>query len=90
MSSHLPATKTVTTVTAAPAPPAGSLCLLVSVSTRSVAGGGWHARAVTPSGEVLDFDSPFELVRFLSKAHRQQGCAPPDGTRTSPDGLGLR
>ena len=74
----------------APPPQAASLCMLVSLSMRSAAGGGWHARVVATNGQVLDFDSPFELVRFLSQAPQRLAPARPAGTGTPPDGLGLR
>jgi len=82
---HAPqATLTVT------APQAASLCLLLSLSLRSEAGGSWHARVVATSGQVLDFDSPFELVRFLSQAPLLLATARPVGTESSPGGPGLR
>lgn len=77
--------------TATPRPPQGaSQCMLVSLSMHGVAGGGWHARVVATNGQVLDFDSPFELARFLSQAPRRLACAWPAGAETPPDGPGLR
>jgi len=62
----------------APAPPAGYCCCLLLAPAEP--GGAWHARVLAPDGAVIDFDSPFELVRYLSQAARQ----PP------PEGPGLR
>ena len=75
---------------AATAPQASSLCLLLSLSLRSVAGGSWHARVVATSGQVLDFDSPFELVRFLAQASLLLALARPVGTEAAPGVPGLR
>ena len=77
--------------TAKPPPPQGaSQCMQVSLSMHSAAGGGWHARVVATNGQVLDFDSPFELVRFLSQAPRQLAHAWPADTETPPNRPGLR
>ena len=35
---------------------------------------GWHARVVLPDARTCEFDSPFELAQFLSRAGRM----PPD------------
>jgi hypothetical protein len=57
------------------------LCLL-SVGRSQPAGQPpvWHARLLLPDGQVLDFDSPFELVRYLSRLPSQpvHGAAPGD------------
>ena len=64
---------------ATPAPaaaPAGFSCCLLLALEPAVPGGRWHARVLAPDGAVIDFDSPFELVRYLSHAARQ---LPPAG-----------
>ena len=75
---------------AATAPQASSRCLLLSLSLRSLARGSWHARVVATSGQVLDFESPFELVRFLSQAPLLLAPARPVGTEAPAGGPGLR
>jgi hypothetical protein len=40
-------------------------------------GGRWQARLIAPGGERLQFDSPFELVRFLTRLAPQPGASPP-------------
>jgi len=62
----------------------------LSLSLRSLARGRWHARVVATSGQVLDFDSPFELVRFLSQAPLLLAPARPVCTAAPAGGLGLR
>jgi hypothetical protein len=32
---------------------------------------GWHARIVLPDARTREFESPFELAQFLSRAVRQ-------------------
>jgi hypothetical protein len=39
-------------------------------------GGRWQAQVTAPGGEALQFDSPFELVRYLTQL-APQPCAPP-------------
>jgi hypothetical protein len=41
--------------------------------------GAFSARVVLDDGSLLDFDSPFELARFL--------CTPMPNTPAAPDGL---
>lgn len=36
----------------------------------------WHARVVLPDAAAHEFDSPFELARFLSRLPAQRGEAP--------------
>lgn len=73
-----------------PTPQAGSLCLLLTLSARSVAAGGWHARVVATSGQVLDFNSPVDLVRFLSQAPLLLKHTPPADSGAPEPGPGLR
>ncbi len=54
--------------------------LLLSLWSR--AGEPWHARIVDTEARVHDFDSPFELARYL--------CAPVVPRPTSPEEGGLR
>lgn len=73
----------------APAPQGTGLCLLLSVGRRPTpdAPDAWHARVMTPGGQLLDFDSPFELLRFLVRlAQPPAGVALPPGS----GGPGLR
>ena len=48
-----------------------------------LAGGDrWQAQLTTPGGERLQFDSPFELVRYLAQLARQPAAArAPPGLR---------
>lgn len=41
------------------------------------AAGDFRARAVLADGSLRDFDSPFELARFLSQPPGPQAGAPP-------------
>jgi len=44
-------------------------------------GAAWHARLVDSDARMREFDSPFELARYL--AEREPGPAP----QSAPDGL---
>ncbi len=44
-------------------------------------GKGWHARLVGPDAAVHEFDSPFELARFLTRPPLPERVIPPDGLR---------
>jgi len=37
-------------------------------------GGRWQAQLTAPNGEHLLFDSPFELVRYLTQLAQQPGA----------------
>ena len=54
----------------APAPAAAPWVMLLSVWPGVEGGtmGGWHARVVLPDARTHEFDSPFELAQFLSRA----------------------
>ena len=45
------------------------LSVWAGVDARKAA--GWHARIVLPDARVHDFESPFELAQFLSRALRE-------------------
>lgn len=63
--------------------------LLLSVWGSGVLGSGvpgsgavhWHARLIGPDAQVHEFDSPFELVRFLSQPPRLAGARRSGGLR---------
>lgn len=49
---------------------------------------GFHARVMLDDGSAHAFDSPFELVRFLSTPRRRSGGeTPEDGASRTPRGL---
>lgn len=56
--------------------PHQGVCLLLTVQQQASGQAGWHARVLGADGGVLDFDSPFELVRFLSRAPPLPGALP--------------
>ena len=59
--------------TRSPAPSAAPWVMLLSVWPGADAGATarWHARIVLPDARMRDFESPFELAQFLSRALRQ-------------------
>ncbi len=60
--------------TAPQAPPsAAPWIMLLSVwpGVEAGAAAGWHARIVLPDARTREFNSPFELAQFLSRALRQ-------------------
>lgn len=58
-----------------PDPAAAPWVMLLSVwtGTDAVTTTGWHARIVLPDARTREFESPFELAQFLSRALRQPG-----------------
>ena len=58
-----------------PDPAAAPWVMLLSVwtgtGTDAVTTTGWHARIVLPDARTREFESPFELAQFLSRALRQ-------------------
>jgi hypothetical protein len=42
---------------------------------------GWHARALWGRGQVREFDSPFELARFLARFGDVRRSPRPGGLR---------
>lgn len=42
---------------------------------------GWHARASWGQGQARDFDSPFELARFLARLGEPRRPPRPGGLR---------
>jgi hypothetical protein len=64
-------------------PPPRQLLLSVWVPTP----GGFAARAVLADGSLRDFDSPFELVRFLSAPTRELPASLSETARETGSGL---
>lgn len=65
---------------AAPAPePQAPRVMLLSLSAAT--GTEWHARLVDADATVHDFDSPFELARFLATGFVRLPPGPPGGLR---------
>lgn len=44
-------------------------------------GTAWHARLVDSDAQLRDFDSPFELARYLAERAPDPGSPPHDGLR---------
>lgn len=44
-------------------------------------GDRWRAQLTTPGGERLQFESPFELVRYLTQLAHQRPAPPHPGLR---------
>lgn len=66
------------------APPSahtGPAAQVMLLSLCATPGAAWHARLVEASAQVHDFDSPFELARFLA---RSLPPAPPAGLKPPP------
>ena len=63
------------------APSAAPWVMLLSAWPGVEAGSaaGWHARIVLPDARTREFESPFELAQFLSRALRQP-AAPGGGS----------
>lgn len=57
-----------------PRPADAGLCLQLLILAQ---GEHWQAQLTTPAGERLRFDSPFELVRYLSQLSRPPAPVPP-------------
>ncbi len=64
-----------------PEPAATPWVMLLSVwlGADAATTAGWHARIVLPDARTREFDSPFELAQFLSRALRQP-AAPGQGS----------
>lgn len=69
------------------APPIAQPCARPScvmlLSLWAPPGAPWHARLVGADAHVHDFDSPFELARFVAQA----ASAPPAASATPAPGL---
>lgn len=69
-----------------PQPPADTCTMPASVMLLSLWGppaAPWHARLVGADARVHEFDSPFELARFVA----QPACASPVAADVSARGL---
>lgn len=60
-------------------PPAPDCVLLLGLWLAE--SGRWHVRLVEPDARVHEFDSPFELARFLAQRRRPPEPGLPDGLR---------
>lgn len=84
----MPASTPPTPLFTVPSTPAESTARVMLLSLWAPPAARWHARLVEADAHVHEFESPFELARFLA----QPASAPPQSTlpTPAPAGSGLR